>query len=54
MALELLIGPSDLSLIRFLVLHGLDEFLSFISPVVQGPAVSAPGRLQNAVFDPIS
>ena len=54
LALELLVGPSDLSLIRFLVLHGLNEFLSFISPVVQGPAMGAPGRLQSAMLDPLS
>lgn len=54
LALELLVGPSDLSLIRFLALHGLDEFLSFISPVVPGPAMGAPARLQSAMLDPLS
>ena len=50
LTLELLIGPSDLSLIRFLLLNGLEEAAMFVSPVTS----AGPGQIVNALQNPLA
>jgi hypothetical protein len=50
LTLELLIGASDLSLFRFLLLNGLEEAAMFVSPVTS----AGPGQIAGAVQDPLA
>jgi hypothetical protein len=50
LVLELLVGPSDLSLIRYLMLNGLEESVIFASPLVVGPT----GHVPSALMSPLS
>lgn len=50
LTLELLLGASDLSLIRFLLLNGLEEAAMFVSPVTS----AGPGQIVNAVQNPLA
>ena len=51
LVLELLVGPSDLSLIRYLMLNGLEQAVIFGSPAVVGPGT---GHVPYALMSPLS
>lgn len=51
LALEMAVGDSDLSLLRYLGLHGLDELLTFFSPA--GRAQIARPNPVAAIWDPL-
>jgi len=51
LVLELLVGPSDLSLVRYLMLNGLEQSALFASPLVVGPGT---GEVQRALMNPLS
>jgi hypothetical protein len=50
LVLELLVGPSDLALIRYLMLNGLEQSVIFASPLVVGPR----GQVPSALMSPLS